>query len=464
MLKLINSLKFKLTIFQKLLIGIIAMLMLIAIIAYVGIGSVNKLENTSKIILEESNKYNNLQNLKLNFTQLLMPANDYLIHGNNVEILNFKKLDSITRQQLEISNAFENDHFNKHFLEEIEDILQEVESLSKKIFELKDPVGNTEGALMMEVMDGIVINAGEKIDILSSTSSLTMSEHIDANQVTNSEASKIIMIVVVFIMISLVTGGFYYVKEITKTIENLASIVKKVTSGDLVSKANVTIRTHDEIDNFANLFNNMIGVLSETTVSRDYFNSVIQKINESLIITTIGGNILIVNKATLDLLEYSEEELIGESIEKILLGDHKNVRTTLEEETAQNIFNTYYSKSKIAIPVSFSKSFIYDKNNNKTGILYLAYNQTEILDEKHKPIGENFKNNRKINIKEEIPLTNRELEVIKLIVKDYSSQEIADKLFISIRTVETHRKNIMGKLHAKSIIGLVHYAIQNHLI
>jgi len=464
MLKLINSLKFKLTIFQKLLIGIIAMLVLNAIIAYVGIVSVNKLENTSKIILKESNKYNNLQNLKLNFTQLLMPANDYLIHGNNVEILNFEKLDSITRQQLEKSKAFENNHFNEHFLEEIEDILQEVESLSNNIFELKNPVGNTQGALMMEVMDGIVIDAGNKIDILSSTSSSLMSEYINTNQVTNSEASKIIIIVVVLIMFSLLVGGFYYVKEITNPLENLASIVKKVTLGNLESKANVFTRTHDEIDDFSILFNNMIGVLSEITVSKDYFNSVIQKINESLIITTISGNILIVNKATLDLLEYNEEELIGESIEKILLGEKKNIRTTLEEETVQNIFNTYYSNSDVAIPVSFSKSFIYDKNNNKTGILYLAYNQTENFDKKHKSIEENSGNNRKINIKEEIPLTNRELEIIKLIVKDYSSQEIADKLFISIRTVETHRRNIMGKLHAKSVIGLVHYAIQNNLI
>ena len=464
MIKFINSIKFKLTIFQKLLIGIIATLLLNAIIAYVGIVSVNKLENTSKIILKESNKYNNLQSLKLNFTDLLMPANDYLIHGNNVEILNFKKLDSITRQQLEKSKAFENDHFNEHFLEEIEDIFHEVERLSKKIFELKNPVGNTQGSLMMEVMDGIVIDAGKKIDILSSSSSALMSEYINTNQVTNSKASKIIIIVVVLIMISLVAGGFYYVKEITKPIKNLASIVKKVTLGNLVPQGNAVVHTHDEIDNFANLFNNMIDVLSETTVSRDYLNSIIQKINESLIITTIDGNILIVNKATLDLLEYNEEELIGESIEKILLGENKNIRTTLEEETAQNIFNTYYSKSKIAIPVSFSKSFIYGKNNIKTGILYLAYNQTENFDEKYKSIDENSENNRKINIMEAIPLTTRELEIIKLIVKDYSSQEIADKLFISIRTVETHRKNIMVKLHAKSIIGLVHYAIQNHLI
>ena len=461
MIKFINSLKIKLTIFQKLLIGIIAMLILNAIIAYVGIASVNKLAKTSEIILKESNKYNNLQNLKLAFTELLMPANDYLVHGNKLEIENFKKLDSITRKQLEACKAFENNHFNEHFLEEIEDILQEVETLSKKIFELKNPVGNTQGALMMEVMDGTVIDAGKKIDILSSTSSSLMSKYINSNQETNTRASRIIIIVMFFIIFSLVVGGFFYVKKITKPIENLALTAKRITLGNLESKKK---GSYDEIDNFTNLFNNMISVLSKTTVSKDYLNSIIHQINETLIITDIDGKILIVNKATLELLEYKENELIGKSIEKVLLGENKKVYTTLEEETAQNIYNTYYSKSNLIIPVSFSKSFIYDDQNNKTGILYLAFHQTETFGEKQKSDEEAYENKTTIKMKGEVPLTNRELEVIKLIAADFSSQEIADKLFISIRTVETHRKHIMEKLHTKSIIALVHYAIQNRLV
>lgn len=451
----------KLTIFQKLLIGIIAMLMLNLIIAYVGIASVYKLEKTSEIILKESNKYNNLQNLKLAFTELLMPANDYLVHGNKLEIGNFRKLDSITRKQLEACKALENDHFNEHFLEEIENIFYEVETLSKKIFELKNPIGNTEGALMMEVMDTNIITIGKKIDILSSSSSSLMSKYINSNQETNTRASRIIIIGMFFIMFSLVVGGFYYVKKITKPLENLALTAKKITSGNLESKKS---SSYDEIENFTNLFNNMISVLSKTTVSKDYLNSIIHKTNETLIITDIDGKILIVNKATLDLLGYKENELIGKSIEKVLLGENKKVHTTLEEETAENIYNTYYSKSNLIIPVSFTKSFIYDDKNNKTGILYLAFHQTETFGEKQKSLEEVHVKKINIKMKGEIPLTIRELEIIKLIAADFSSQEIADKLFISIRTVETHRKNIMEKLHTKSVIALVHYAIQNRLV
>ena len=451
----------KMTIFQKLLIGIIAMLILNLIVAYVGIASINKLEKTSEIILKESNKYNNLQNLKLTFTELLMPANDYLIHGNKLEIENFKKLDSKTRKQLEESKGFENNHFNEHFLEEIENIFYEVEILSKKIFELKDPIGNSEGALMMEVMDSNIITIGKKIDILSASSSSLMSKYINSNQETNTRGSRIIIILMFFIMFSLVVGGFYYVKKITKPIENLALTAKKITLGNLESKKS---GSSDEIDNFANLFNNMISVLSKTTVSKDYLNNIIHQINETLIITDIDGKILIVNEATLDLLEYKENELIGKSIENVLLGENKKVTTTLEEETAQNIYNTYYSKSNLAIPVSFTKSFIYDDKNNKTGILYLAFHQTETFGKKQKSAEEASANKINIKMKGEVPLTNRELEVIKLIAADFSSQEIADKLFISIRTVETHRKHIMEKLHTKSVIALVHYAIQNRLV
>lgn len=88
--------------------------------------------------------------------------------------------------------------------------------MSNHIFELKNPVGDSQGAIMMEVMDGVVIDAQKKIDILLSSSSTLMNKYINTNQVTDSKASKIIIIVVVFIMISLVVGGFFYVKEITK--------------------------------------------------------------------------------------------------------------------------------------------------------------------------------------------------------------------------------------------------------
>lgn len=64
----------------------------------------------------------------------------------------------------------------------------------------------------------------------------------------------------------------------------------------------------------------------------------------------------------------------------------------------------------------------------------------------------------------EIPLTPREIEIVELISKEMTNAEISEKLFISERTVETHRKNIFRKTDTKSVIGLLKWAIDRRLI
>ncbi|MCY1510268.1 Response regulator protein VraR [compost metagenome] len=61
-------------------------------------------------------------------------------------------------------------------------------------------------------------------------------------------------------------------------------------------------------------------------------------------------------------------------------------------------------------------------------------------------------------------LTNREIEIIRLIEKEYSNKMIAEQLFISERTVETHRKNIFRKTETQSIVGLLKYAYEHKII
>lgn len=61
-------------------------------------------------------------------------------------------------------------------------------------------------------------------------------------------------------------------------------------------------------------------------------------------------------------------------------------------------------------------------------------------------------------------LTEREKEVLELICRQYKTSEIGEKLFISPRTVEVHRKNLLTKTRVKNIAGLVIYAIQNELV
>jgi DNA-binding NarL/FixJ family response regulator len=71
---------------------------------------------------------------------------------------------------------------------------------------------------------------------------------------------------------------------------------------------------------------------------------------------------------------------------------------------------------------------------------------------------------RKQEQPEEAKLTDRELEILKLISNEMSNAQIAEALFISERTVETHRKNMLRKTNNKTIVGLLKYAMERSLL
>lgn len=101
------------------------------------------------------------------------------------------------------------------------------------------------------------------------------------------------------------------------------------------------------------------------------------------------------------------------------------------------------------------------KNELVTAIEKIAgggiYFSESVLEELRK-----VSNRKKEN--EQAHLTDREVEIIRLIEKEYSNRQIAETLFISERTVETHRKNIFRKTGTNSVIGLVKYAYEHRLI
>jgi DNA-binding NarL/FixJ family response regulator len=63
---------------------------------------------------------------------------------------------------------------------------------------------------------------------------------------------------------------------------------------------------------------------------------------------------------------------------------------------------------------------------------------------------------------QEKPLTERELEIAKLVCQELSSEQIADNLHLSLHTVNTHRKNILKKINAKNAIDLMNYLKQQY--
>lgn len=61
-------------------------------------------------------------------------------------------------------------------------------------------------------------------------------------------------------------------------------------------------------------------------------------------------------------------------------------------------------------------------------------------------------------------ISDREMEVLSLICQEFTSKEIAEKLFISTRTVEGHRRNLQEKTGSRNLVGLVLYAVRNGIV
>lgn len=87
-----------------------------------------------------------------------------------------------------------------------------------------------------------------------------------------------------------------------------------------------------------------------------------------------------------------------------------------------------------------------------------TYYSEEVLLAMMKKVKRDSKKDKEVQL-----LSEREIEIIRLIVQEYSNEQMAEKLFLSKRTVETHRKNINQKTNTKTVVGLIKFALRNEI-
>ncbi len=122
-------------------------------------------------------------------------------------------------------------------------------------------------------------------------------------------------------------------------------------------------------------------------------------------------------------------------------------------------FNHLRNKSNAKYIGLLQDGFARDTRTQFDEILYLYDSESTILDVFNK-----LEKQSDTNSFDKSMLSDRELDVLKLIVEGYSNKEIGEKLFISTHTVITHRKNITQKTGIKSVSGLTIFAVLNKLV
>ncbi len=168
-------------------------------------------------------------------------------------------------------------------------------------------------------------------------------------------------------------------------------------------------------------------------------------------------------KPDIVIMDISMPELTGIEATKIIAKDYPNVKI---------IILTQHESKEYIIQILNAGAHGYLLKNSPKSELLLAISKV-VKNEKYvgnkassllindllKPTNTEAQNNAP-----EVILTKREIEIIKLIANDNSNQEISDLLNISLRTVETHRRNVMQKINVNSVVALVHYAVKHKII
>ncbi len=132
----------------------------------------------------------------------------------------------------------------------------------------------------------------------------------------------------------------------------------------------------DELGELASVFNDMRDRLRETTISRDYVNSILSGMNEAIIVTDNDGGIRRINRATTILLGFEEDELKGKPIESIV--SRKN-SAPLHTDGTSGVPQEAFFESKFGeiIPVSYTCSVVTGQDGKTRDRIYAAQNITE---------------------------------------------------------------------------------------
>jgi PAS domain S-box-containing protein len=195
-----------------------------------------------------------------------------------------------------------------------------------------------------------------------------------------ADARKQILIIGIITTIIGAVAAYFIATLIAMPIKKITQATGRVARGYLDTK--LELERSDEIGALASAFNKMTEDLQKTTVSRDYVDSIIRSINDTLIVVGSDGKIESVNSAACKHLEYEQDELVGEKINLILpleanIYSDAGSPDLIADSTIVNQEIDYVTKSGEKIPMLFSAAVLRDKEGNKEGIVYIARDITD---------------------------------------------------------------------------------------
>lgn len=181
--------------------------------------------------------------------------------------------------------------------------------------------------------------------------------------------------------------------------------------------------------------------------------NVIELVDE---LKTTVVNVLIINIHTLNIQVINLLKQLSANYEKI------RILVLSVQSTDEVILKTIKAGAKGFLSTNAGKTELVEAIYSlRAGFDYYSKSITQIILKRYI---DNIELDEKLQRNDIKLLTSREIEILQLWGKNYSNKAIADKLFISLRTVESHKNHIMQKLNLSTTVDLVKFAIKNNII
>ncbi len=195
-------------------------------------------------------------------------------------------------------------------------------------------------------------------------------------------AQTVLSVLTLNVLVALALGiALFYstTKKIIAPISQLAGAADRLAQGDLSTR--VDVKSAGEVQRLIDSFNRMAGDLERTTVSKNYVNDIIASMRDTLIVVSPDGSISRINMAASFLLGYSDTELVGQQLSRVVLdepGSQQSVlETVLENSSISSVEKFYLDRKGKRIPMLFSASVMRGVDGDIQGIVCVAQNMTD---------------------------------------------------------------------------------------
>ena len=289
--------------------NIIVMMFLIAIIVVAGIvGLLIQKNNLNKIIIEYR-EINAIYDLSYSLKKTTKSAYSYLFFNNAKVKMEFEKSLNELDATYKISNSIITERHSKRLFSTVRKGIEKITFLGQQDL---SKINDVERKAIYNEIESVLNKIDQEIMPFQEETKKELDKYISIDNKIRKSSIILITIIGLIIIFGSFFWGLYFVRKRTAPIIQLIDFTQKVGEGNFNIRSD--IKFGNELDLLTTSFNIMLETLTQTTISKDYLNNIINSIVDIIIVTDSNGKIKLINKATIIMLGYEENELLGENI------------------------------------------------------------------------------------------------------------------------------------------------------